>query len=416
MSDRIRVAILGCGGVGQCIAQDLAKSDLVSKLVLADINLKGAENVKRRTGSDKIEILKTDASNPKEVAKISKQVDILVNGVAPTFNLRIMEGCLKGGSNYIDMASTYEYLGMPSLYKTYSQEPIFESMPNPQLKQNDKWKAADQLALIDMGVEPGASNLFVKRAADRLEAVDYVKIRDGDNSVLEGHEFATYFSPEAMLEEVLVDPSYWENGKWHRSPALEVSEVYDFPPPVGRLKVYRTEHEETELVPLFLGKPVNKVDFMISIDEKFINYLKMLKKLGLTKSEPIDVKGVKIAPLDIIVASMPRPDSLGGKIKGTAIALAEVGGTMKGKKVVVRTWISITHEESYRRTGHNATSHTTAIPVAVVVEMFARGEIKATGVRSPEETVDPVKFCDYLTAKQIPVHEEILTPNTSSTG
>jgi len=407
MSKQISVAVLGCGGVGQCIAQDLAKSNLVSKLLLADINLKGAESVKQRTGSDKIEIRKTDASSPKEVAKIAKQVDILVNGVAPVFNLRILEGCLKGGSNYIDMASTWEYLGIPSSYKSYDEEPELESLGNHMEIQSEIWKAAGQLALIDMGIEPGASDLFAKRAADRMESVDYVKIRDGDNGVLEGYEFATLFSPEAMLEEVLVDPIYWENGKWRRSRALEVSEIYDFPPPVGRLKVYRTEHEETELIPLFLGKPVKKVDFMIGIDEKFINYVSMLKKLGLTKSEPIDVKGVKVAPLDVIVATMPRPDSIGSTLRGTTIALAEVGGKMKGKNVVIKTWIGVTHEESYRLTGHNATSYTTAMPLAVVVEMFARGEIKATGVRAPEEAVDPVKFCEHLTAKGIPVHENI---------
>ncbi len=41
MPKEIEVAIFGCGGVGQCIAQDLAKSKLVSRLVLADVDLRG---------------------------------------------------------------------------------------------------------------------------------------------------------------------------------------------------------------------------------------------------------------------------------------------------------------------------------------------------------------------------------------
>ena len=127
MSNKIRVGILGCGGVGQCVAQDLAKSNLVSELVIADINLKGAESVKKRTGSDRIEIVKTDASNPKEIIKMAKKVDMLVNAVAPAFNLRIMEGCLKGSANYIDMASTYEPYDDPSAIE----------LDNHQLKLND---------------------------------------------------------------------------------------------------------------------------------------------------------------------------------------------------------------------------------------------------------------------------------------
>jgi saccharopine dehydrogenase-like NADP-dependent oxidoreductase len=120
MSNKIRVGILGCGGVGQCVAQDLAKSNLVSELVIA-------ESVKKRTGSDRIEIVKTDASNPKEIIKMAKKVDMLVNAVAPAFNLRIMEGCLKGSANYIDMASTYEPYDDPSAIE----------LDNHQLKLND---------------------------------------------------------------------------------------------------------------------------------------------------------------------------------------------------------------------------------------------------------------------------------------
>jgi hypothetical protein len=44
----------------------------------------------------------------------------------------------------------------------------------------------------------------------------------------------------------------------------------------------------------------------------------------------------------------------------------------------------------------------------VIIEMMARGEIGATGVRSPE-VVDPVKFCGYLPEKEIPVFEEVRT-------
>jgi saccharopine dehydrogenase-like NADP-dependent oxidoreductase len=113
MPKEIDVAIFGCGGVGQCIAQELAKSKLVSSLILADVNLKGPESVKRRTKSDKVEIAKADGSDPDKVAKIADRVDILVNGTVPALNLKIMEGCLKGGANYVDMATGDREFGHP---------------------------------------------------------------------------------------------------------------------------------------------------------------------------------------------------------------------------------------------------------------------------------------------------------------
>jgi saccharopine dehydrogenase-like NADP-dependent oxidoreductase len=86
--------------------------------------------------------------------------------------------------------------------------------------------------------------------------------------------------------------------------------------------------------------------------------------------------------------------------------LTEVGGKMDNEDTVIRTWTYMSHEEAFELSGIHATSYQTAMPVAVAVEMCARGEIKATGVKSPE-AIDPVKFCSYLPEKHIPVFEEI---------
>jgi saccharopine dehydrogenase (NAD+, L-lysine-forming) len=393
MPKEIDVAIFGCGGVGQCIAQDLAKSKLVSSLILADVNLKGPESVKRRTKSDKVEIAKADGSDPDKVAKIADRVDILVNGTVPALNLKIMEGCLKGGANYVDMATGDKEFG----------HPMFED----QETFDKKYKDAGIFALCSMGIDPGASDLFAKRAADRMESVDYVRVRDADNSKLEGYEFATYFSPDAMIEECIRDPLYYENGKWKRSPALSTSEVYSFPDPIGPMKVYMTDHEESELVPKFIGKKVKRCDFMITLDETFIEYVQFLKKLGLLSFKPVKIRDIEIAPIEVVVATMPRPDDLAGKLKGNCCVLTEVAGMMNGEDTVIRTWTYMSHEQAYELSGIHATAYQTAMPVAVAVEMFARGEIDLRGVKPPE-AVDPVKFCSYLPDKNIPVFEEII--------
>ena len=393
MPKEIDVAIFGCGGVGQCIAQELAKSKLVSSLILADVNLKGPESVKRRTKSDKVEIAKADGSDPDKVAKIADRVDILVNGTVPALNLNIMEGCLKGGANYVDMATGDREFG----------HPMFED----QETFDKKYKDAGIFALCSMGIDPGASDLFAKRAADRMESVDYVRVRDADNSKLEGYEFATYFSPDAMIEECIRDPLYYENGKWKRSPALSTSEVYSFPDPIGPMKVYMTDHEESELVPKFIGKKVKRCDFMITLDETFIEYVQFLKKLGLLSFKPVKIRDIEIAPIEVVVATMPRPDDLAGKLKGNCCVLTEVAGMMNGEDTVIRTWTYMSHEQAYELSGIHATAYQTAMPVAVAVEMFARGEIDLRGVKPPE-AVDPVKFCSYLPDKNIPVFEEII--------
>lgn len=392
MSNKIDVAIFGCGGVGQCIAQDLVKSDLVSRLVLADTNLKGPEYVKKRTKSDKIEIVRADGLDPEEVAKVAEKVDLLVNGTMPALNIKIMEGCLNGGTNYMDMATGDKEFGHP--------------MFDDQEALDKKFKDAGIFALCSMGIDPGASNIFAKRAADRMESVDYVRVRDADNSKLAGYEFATYFSPDAMIEECIRDPLYYENGKWKRMPPLSTSEVYSFPEPIGPMKVFMTDHEESEMVPRFIGKRIKRCDFMITLDETFVEYVQLLKKLGLLSFKPIKIRGAEVAPVEVVIATMPRPDDLAGKLKGTCCVLTEVSGRMDGEDTVIKTWTHISHEKAYEISGIHATAFQTAMPVAVAVEMFARGEIDLKGVKTPE-AVDPVKFCSYLPDKHIPVFEEI---------
>lgn len=393
MPRQIRVGIVGCGGVGQCIAQELVKSDLVSSLILADISPKGPDSVKRRCKSDKIETMRVDGSNPDEVARVAGRSDIVVNGAMPALNLKIMEGCLKGGASYIDMATGDREYG----------HPMFED----QEAYDKRFKDAGIFALCSMGIDPGASNIFAKRAADRMESVDYVRVRDADNSKLEGYEFATYFSPDAMIEECIRDPLYYENGKWKRVPPLSTSEVYSFPDPIGPMKVYMTDHEESELIPRFIGKKIKRCDFMITLDETFIEYVEVLKKLGLLSFKPVKIRGMEVAPIEVVISTMPRPDELAGKLRGTCCVLTEVSGRMDGEDTVIRTWTHMTHEQAYELSGIHATAYQTAMPVAVAVEMFARGEINLKGVKTPE-AVDPVSFCRYLPEKHIPVYEEII--------
>lgn len=388
MTRQLSVGIIGCGAVGQVIAQKLGVSPLVSDLVLADIRLSVVEAVAKRMRCEKASASRVDARNPQEVAGLAKAVDLVVNCTPPALNLKIMEGCLKGGAFYIDMATGY-----PS----YGHQFILDK----------KWEDASLLALLSIGIDPGASDLFAKRAADRMESVDYVKVRDADTGRADGYEFAAYFCPEAMMEEILGDPPFYENGELRSSPALEVSEVYRFPDPIGPVKVYRTDHEESELIPMFIGKRVGFVDFMITLDESFVNDVRVLKRLGLLSAEPMDVKGVKVSPLDVVVSVMPKPEDLAGKIKGHSCVLTEVGGRMDGENVVIKTWTCISHERAIELCGIHATAYQTAMPVVVAIEMIARGEIRSVGVKPPE-IINPVMFCDYLQEKDIPVCEEIL--------
>lgn len=146
-----------------------------------------------------------------------------------------------------------------------------------------------------------------------------------------------------MMEEVLDYPPFNEDGELRGSPALQISEVYRFPDPICPMKVYRTDHEKSELIHMFIGKRVGFVDFMITLDEGFVSDVRMPKRLGLLSVEPLDVKRLKVSPLDVVVFVMPKPEDLAGKIKRHSCVLTEVGGRMDGENVVIKTWTCTSH-------------------------------------------------------------------------
>ncbi len=175
---------------------------------------------------------------------------------------------------------------------------------------------------------------------------------------------------------------------------------------MGPLTVYCTDHEETETLPKFIKKGVKYADFKLAFSPETVELLKTLNELGMMSMKPIDVKGVKVTPLDVFISLIPTPAEIGGKVEGYACILADVRGGKADKKVhhVVYTFIS--HGEAYERLGVTATAYLTGIPPAVGAAMLADGTIKKRGVYPPE-VLEPEPFLARIRQKDIPVYERV---------
>ncbi len=89
------------------------------------------------------------------------------------------------------------------------------------------------------------------------------------------------------------------------------------------------EHEEVLLVPRWVK--TKRVTFKYGLGDKFIGVLKTLHMLGLDNKEPIKVKGVEVAPRDVVAACLPDPARLGDKMAGKTCAGTWVKGTKDGE-------------------------------------------------------------------------------------
>ena len=63
-----------------------------------------------------------------------------------------------------------------------------------------------------------------------------------------------------------------------------------------------------------------RVTFKYGLGEEFIDVLKTLHKLGLDSTEPVRVRGVEVAPRDVVAAALPDPATLGDRMTGKTCA------------------------------------------------------------------------------------------------
>ncbi len=264
------------------------------------------------------------------------------------------------------------------------------------------WEEKGLLALVGIGVEPGAADVFARHAADELfSEIDEVGVRDGANLVVEGYDFAPTFSIWTTIEECLNPPVVWERGRgWFTTAPFSEPETFDFPEGIGPVECVNVEHEEVLLVPRWVD--CRRVTFKYGLGDEFIEVLKTLHKLGLDGKERIRVKGVEVAPRDVVAAALPDPATLGERMSGKTCAGTLVTGTgTDGRRRRTYLYHVVDNEWSMREYGHQAVVWQTALNPAVALELLASGAWSGAGVLGPE-AFPAAPFLDMLAAYGAP--------------
>jgi saccharopine dehydrogenase-like NADP-dependent oxidoreductase len=127
----------------------------------------------------------------------------------------------------------------------------------------------------------------------------------------------------------------------------------------------------------------------------------------MLSKETVDVKGVKVRPLDIVAAMLVPPVRFADKVKGHTCFVAEVTGMKNGKRSLAKMWTMMSHEEAYRLCRTNAGAYLVGTGGAVATEMLIDGEVKDKGIVIPEQ-LSPESFLRRLPDKHVKVHEQVV--------
>ena len=123
--------------------------------------------------------------------------------------------------------------------------------------------------------------------------------------------------------------------------------------------------------------------------------------LGLLDLAPVDVKGVKVVPRDVFVATMgPRLTKPKGR---DLVALRVIVEGKKGGKRRRRSFELVDrYDEAH---GISAMMRTTGYSLSITGLMQAQGEIKPAGVHTPDECMPGAKYIDELAKRGVNIRE-----------
>jgi len=270
-----------------------------------------------------------------------------------------------------------------------------------QFALDAEFKAAGRLAILGMGADPGTSNVYAAYAAKHLlDVVTELRVRDGDNSICQGYDgFIAAFSPWVMIDECLCKAVCYRGGRFHLEEPLTGLEQFDFPE-LGVLNCYYVDHEESKTLPRFFPT-ARTIDFKLCMDDVTVETLRVMKRLGLSSKNRVQVGDVSIVPRDLVVSLLPEPRDLAGRMRGkTCVGTLARGYKNNEPKAYVIYNVS-DHEATYRELGVQATAYQTGIPPVIAARLISTGIWKGTGVMSPEQ-FDPDPFLELLAGNGMP--------------
>lgn len=353
-------------------------------MVLADYNIERAREVQKKLGdahAKRFPVEFVDASKQENIEALAKKynVDLIMNAVDPIFNKQIFDAAYNVGVKYMDMAMT---LSEPHPADPFNKAGV--KLGDYQFERTKDWKAKNLLALVGIGVEPGMVDVFARYAQDHLfDEIEELGVRDGANLEIEGYEFAPNFSIWTTIEECLNPPVIWEKDKgWFTTEPFSEPEVFEFPEGIGNIEVVNVEHEEVLLMPRWIK--TKRVTFKYGLGDQFIGVLKTLKMLGLDNKEKINVKGVMVAPRDVVAACLPDPAHLGDRMKGKTCAGLWVKGVKDGRPRKVYLYQVADNEECMRTWGCQAVVAQTAFSAVIAMDLLENKIWEGAGVLGPE--------------------------------
>jgi len=358
----------GAGDVGSRAVEDLATSEGVSRVTIADRNVSAAREIAARMagqGAD-VDVRRIDADDHDDLVQAMRGYDVVASALGPyyLFEAKLVRAALEAGVGYASICDEWE-------------------AARAAIDQFDaEARRKDITVITGLGTSPGVSNVGIRYYAQQLD-----KIRRADVYVYQPLDAG---GGEAVVRHMLHIISgkvvAWRQGRAVMIPACSEEYTVEFPR-FGPIKVWNMGHSEPETVPRFFPG-IEEVNFFMGFGRGSSFFIRPAR-WGLLGSARLQ-------------GAVARAVSLIERL--TAAEEPGVGA------VRIDVWGEVDGQEAHRiACGVGQMRDATGLSLSIGTLMLARGELltEEGGVYAPEACLDPQPFIAYLSDKGIKAYEDL---------
>ena len=369
----MRMLVLGAGLQGSACAYDLLQNPNVTEVRLADLNVSHLPDFLNEYSGRRLIPTPLDVRDREAVLAVMRESKATMSAIPYYFNLDLARLAVQAGTNFCDLGGNTEI--------------VFQ-----QKELDAEARKAKVTIVPDCGLAPGMVNILAQYGIQQLDDVKAVKIFVGGlPQQPEGPlGYQIVYSLEGVLDYYTTLSWIVRNGKREQVKALSEREAVIFPNPVGELEAFHTAGGLSTMAWRYEGT-------IPSMEYKTLRYpghahiMEAIRELGLLDLAPIDVKGTKVVPRDVTVATMgPRLTKPRGR---DLVALRVVVEGTKGGAPKKLGWELLDYYDESR--GISAMMRTTGYSLSITGQMQANGELEK-GVHTPDECIPAEKYITEL--------------------
>lgn len=392
--------VLLLGGVGlmsEGTARDLLEVDSsdVSKITIADIDYQGVNSRIEDLNDSRINGATVDIYDKGALIKLMADYDVVINAAPTETTFLSLKAALEAQVNIITLVGP-----MGTVYTEDIPVDEFGQVEEDYISRLDKdFREVGITGIMGLGSAPGTSNVLGRYLGDKFDTIEsmefsYAYAYEGERKTL----FA--FAPRAMINQYIMQPMVVRNGKPVLIPPRSGRERVKYINPIGIAECFYIRHSEaTDFLRHYREKGIKNIGTKAAWGQDFLREMDFLYNVGLLDFQLSEIKGVKIAPVDVVLSVVSEKNvtvAKGKKNNEYGCVRLKIKGKQSGQ---ILEYTADVLSRPYKNL--SGAQQRVGIPAAIGSRMIARNQITRKGCFTPDYGVDPKIYFRELAKRNI---------------